>query len=497
MEHLDVVIVGAGLSGIGMAWHLQDRLPGKRYAILEAREASGGTWDLFRYPGIRSDSDMHTLGYRFKPWTGAKALADGASILAYVRETAAEPGIDAHIRYGHRVVRAEWSTPDARWTVARRRADTGEPLELTRSFLLGCSGYYRYDEGYTPPFEGRERLRAARSCTRSSGREDLDYAGKRVVVIGSGATAVTLVPALAEHGRAHVTMLQRSPTYVLSMPERGPDRQRAAQRLLGDRARATRLTRWKNVVARSRRSSSSAGASRDPMRRLSARARSASCRAGYDVDTHFNPRYEPWDQRLCLVPDGDLLRGDPHRRRRRSSPPRSSTFTEPAIRLRVGAELEADIDHHRHRPEPAARSAGCELAVDGATVDARRDTMAYKAMMLSDVPNFAFAIGYTNASWTLKADLVARVRRAGCSTTWTPTACAARCPSATRRRRAPVHGLRARLRAARARPAAARASERPWRLSIELHHRRRRDPPRRGSTTACCSSPDSLGSGAI
>jgi len=216
MEHLDVVIVGAGLSGIGMAWHLQDRCPSKRYAILEAREASGGTWDLFRYPGVRSDSDMQTLGYRFKPWTGEKALADGPSILSYVRETAAENGIDEHIRYGHKVVGADFSTPDARWTV---RVEGREPVSC--DVLLVCSGYYRYDEGYTPRFEGREDF-AGQIVHPQFWPEDIDYAGKRVVVIGSGATAVTLVPALARSGAGHVTMLQRSPSYVLSVPAKDP-----------------------------------------------------------------------------------------------------------------------------------------------------------------------------------------------------------------------------------------------------------------------------------
>jgi monooxygenase len=235
MEHLDVLIVGAGLSGIGMAWHLQDRCPGKRYAILEAREASGGTWDQFRYPGIRADSDMQTMGYRFKPWTGTKALADGASILAYVRETAAEAGIDAHIRYGHRVVRADFSTPDARWIV---QVEGREPL--TCGVLLGCSGYYRYDEGHTPRFAGREDFTGT-IVHPQLWPEGLDYAGKRVLVIGSGATAVTLVPALASSGAGHVTMLQRSPSYVLSVPEQDPIAD-GLRRRLGDR-RGYRLTR--------------------------------------------------------------------------------------------------------------------------------------------------------------------------------------------------------------------------------------------------------------
>ena len=269
MEHLDVVIVGAGLSGIGMAWHLQDRCPSKRYAILEAREASGGTWDLFRYPGVRSDSDMQTMGYRFKPWKGAKALADGDSILSYVRETAAESGIDGHIRYGHRVVRADWSTPDARWTV---HVEGREPLSC--GFLLMCSGYYRYDEGYTPPFEGREDF-AGEIVHPQFWPEDLDYAGKRVVVIGSGATAVTLVPALARSGAGHVTMLQRSPSYVLSVPEVDP----IANGLRRGSATAAATGSRAGRTSRSRRCcSSSASASRARCAASTARARCASCR---------------------------------------------------------------------------------------------------------------------------------------------------------------------------------------------------------------------------
>ena len=328
MEHLDVVIVGAGLSGIGMAWHLQDRCPGKRYAILEAREASGGTWDLFRYPGVRSDSDMQTLGYRFKPWTGAKALADGPSILSYVRETAAEAGIDRHIRYGHRVVRAEWSTPDARWTV---HVEGREPL--TCGFLLMCSGYYRYDEGYTPRFAGREDF-AGEIVHPQFWPEDLDYAGKRVVVIGSGATAVTLVPALARSGAGHVTMLQRSPSYVLSMPDEDPIAL-ALRRRLGDRRGYTR-SRAGRTSSSPRCSSSSASASRARCAALPAGALRQRLPAA-SVDTHFNPRYKPWDQRLCLVPTATCSRRSRAGRRSRSSPPRSTASPSAACRLVDGA----------------------------------------------------------------------------------------------------------------------------------------------------------------
>jgi cation diffusion facilitator CzcD-associated flavoprotein CzcO len=395
VEHLDVVIVGAGLSGIGMAWHLQDRCPGKSYAILEAREASGGTWDLFRYPGIRSDSDMQTMGYRFKPWRGAKALADGDSILAYVRETAAETGIEERIRYGHRVVRADWSTPDARWTV---HVEGREPL--TCGVLLGCSGYYRYDEGYTPEFAGREDF-AGTIAHPQFWPEDLDYAGKRVVVIGSGATAVTLVPALARSGAGHVTMLQRSPSYVLSLPEVDPIAL-ALRRRLGHR-RGYALTRWKNVVVSTLLFQLSQRFPR-PMRRLYRAGARHQLPAGYAVDTHFNPRYKPWDQRLCLVPDGDLFQvisaGDAE-----IVTAEIDRFTAGGVRLRDGAELEADIIITATGLNLLVFG-GIEFSVDGDAVELPR-TMAYKSMMLSGLPNFVYTVGYTNISWTLKADLVA------------------------------------------------------------------------------------------
>jgi monooxygenase len=395
MEHLDVVIVGAGLSGIGMAWHLQDRCPSKRYAILEAREASGGTWDLFRYPGIRSDSDMQTMGYRFKPWTGAKALADGASILSYVRETAAETGIDERIRYGHRVIRADWSTPDARWTV---HVEGREPL--TCGVLLGCSGYYRYDEGYTPPFAGREDF-AGEIVHPQFWPEDLDYAGKRVVVIGSGATAVTLVPALARSGAGHITMLQRSPSYVLSLPDEDPIAL-ALRRRLGDR-RGYMLTRWKNVAFATLLFQLSQRFPR-PMRKLYRAGALRQLPADYAVDTHFNPRYKPWDQRLCLVPDGDLFKtlsaGDAE-----IVTAEIDRFTAGGLLLRDGTELEADIIITATGLNLLVFG-GIGFTVDGEAVELPR-TMAYKSMMLSGVPNFVYTVGYTNISWTLKADLVA------------------------------------------------------------------------------------------
>ena len=398
-EHVDVLIVGAGISGIGVAYHLQDKCPGRSYAILEGRERLGGTWDLFRYPGIRSDSDMHTLGYRFRPWTEAEAIADGPSILRYVADTAREHGIDRHIRYRHRVVRAEWSSADARWTVEVERGDSGETVRLTCGFLFSCSGYYRYDEGFTPPLPGVERF-GGRLIHPQHWPEDLDYAGKRVVVIGSGATAITLVPAMAEQA-GHVTMLQRSPTYILSVPGEDP-LATALRRRLPERA-AYVLVRWKNVALHTLVYRASR---RWParVRRIIRAATRRQVPAGYAVDTHFNPRYDPWDQRLCVVPDGDLFRairsGDAS-----IVTDRIETFTETGIRLESGEELEADIVVTATGLNMLALG-GVRLAVDGRDVELP-ETMAYKGVMLSGVPNFAFAIGYTNASWTLKVDLVA------------------------------------------------------------------------------------------
>ncbi|MEA2449521.1 MAG: monooxygenase [Thermoleophilaceae bacterium] len=397
--HFDVLIVGAGISGIGAGFHLQDKAPGKSFAILEARERLGGTWDLFRYPGIRSDSDMHTLGYRFRPWTEAKVIADGPAILKYVNDTAREYGIDRKIRYGHRVVRAEWSSADALWTVEAERVETGETVQLTCGFLFACSGYYRYDEGYTPELAGSERFRGL-IVHPQHWPEDLDYEGRRVVVIGSGATAVTLVPAMTDRA-AHVTMLQRSPSYVLAVPGEDPV-QDAFARVLPPRATYA-LVRWKNVMLQS----IVYRASRRWPARVARIIRALVRRqlpVGYDVDTHFKPRYDPWDQRLCIVPRGDLFEAI-------SSGGASvvtdqiDTFTETGIRLRSGGELEADVVVTATGLNLLAFG-GIELSVDGREVRLN-DTMAYKGMMLSGVPNFAFAIGYTNASWTLKADLTA------------------------------------------------------------------------------------------
>jgi cation diffusion facilitator CzcD-associated flavoprotein CzcO len=391
-EHVDVLIVGAGLSGVGAARHVRDAFPGKTYLILEARDVIGGTWDLFRYPGVRSDSDMHTLGYRFRPWGQAKAIADGPSILRYVRDTAAEAGVDQHIRFGHRVSRASWSSEAAEWTVHTDNST------LTCSFLYMCTGYYRYDAGYLPEFPGLENYRG-QVAHPQHWPEDIDYAGKRVVVIGSGATAVTLVPALAEKA-GHVTMLQRSPSYILTMPAEDGLAARLV-RLLGTR-RGYAVTRWKNVLVAmliyrlSRRRP-------DMMRGWIRKLTIKQLPPGYDVDTHFKPAYNVWDQRLCLVPDGDLFKAISDGRASVVTD-HIATFTEGGIRLESGCELDADVvvTATGLRLLPIG---GINLTVDGEPIRLP-ETMTYKGMMLNGVPNCAFTIGYVNASWTLKADLV-------------------------------------------------------------------------------------------
>jgi len=399
-DHFDVLIIGGGLSGIGAGYHLQTKCPSKSFVILEARDAIGGTWDLFRYPGIRSDSDMFTLGYSFKPWTEPKAIADGPRILNYVRETAAENGIDSKIRFRHRVKRASWSTPDARWTVEAERV-TGEgsteTVTFTCGFLFCCAGYYKYEEGYTPEFKGTANF-AGQIIHPQKWPEHLDYAGKRVVVIGSGATAVTLVPEMARTA-GHVTMLQRSPTYVVSRP---------AQDALANKLRrnlpariAYHLIRWRNVLwgmyffQLSRRKPAE-------VKRLILGGVRMALGPDYDIATHFTPRYNPWDQRLCLVPDGDLFNAI---RENRASVVTSEidSFTRDGIRLKDGSELAADIIVTATGLVLQVLG-GMQVSVDGRGVDFA-NKLTYKGMMYADVPNLASAFGYTNASWTLKCDL--------------------------------------------------------------------------------------------
>jgi monooxygenase len=398
-EHLDVLIVGAGLSGIAAGYYLQTRCPQKRYAILEARDVIGGTWDLFRYPGVRSDSDMYTLGYSFRPWPERKAIADGPAIRTYVRETAAAFGIDQQIRFQHRVRHLAWSTEEARWTVTVERGPEREPMQLTCSFVFMCTGYYDYAQGYTPEWPGVARFQG-RVVHPQQWPEDLDETGQRIVVIGSGATAVTLVPALAERA-AHVTMLQRSPTYIVARPSVDAVGTWLHQRLPA--RLADHVTRWKNIalgmyffrLARRRP---------EQVRQAILRMTREQLGPEYDVERDFSPRYNPWDQRLCLVPDGDLFTAIKAGKASIVTDT-IATFTETGIRLASGKELAADLIVTA-TGLTMRLMAGVDLDVDGVSVDLGQ-TLSYKGIMYSDVPNLAQAIGYTNASWTLKCELIA------------------------------------------------------------------------------------------
>jgi cation diffusion facilitator CzcD-associated flavoprotein CzcO len=397
-QHVNVLIVGAGLSGIGAAVHLQKNCPGKSYAILEGREAIGGTWDLFRYPGIRSDSDMYTLGYSFKPWTDEDSIAAGEKIRNYIQETAREHRVEDHIRFGHKVVSAEWSSADARWTVRAEHA--GETVELTCDFFYGCTGYYRYDEGFSPEFPGAERFQG-QIVHPQHWPEDLDYRGKRVVVIGSGATAVTLIPAMAAETE-QITMLQRSPGYVVTLPAQDPIA-KALRRVLPDKARYA-VVRWKNVLTQMAFYQLSRRAPRFA-RKLIRRGVERQLPPGYDIDRDFEPKYNPWDERVCLVPGGDLF-GALRTGRAEVVTDTIETFTEKGIELTSGRELEADI---------IVTATGLNLLVLGGievSVDGERkrfsDLVGYKGAMFGGVPNLAIALGYTNASFTLKCDLVSQ-----------------------------------------------------------------------------------------
>jgi monooxygenase len=400
VEHFDVLIVGAGLSGIGAGYHLQQKCPTKSYVILEGRDCIGGTWDLFRYPGIRSDSDMFTLGYSFRPWTEPKAIADGPRILNYVRETAAQNGIDRKIRFNHRVRRVSWSSDRARWTVEAERSGREGAAEIVRftcNFLFMCSGYYKYEEGYTPEFTGVADFEGP-IVHPQKWPEHLDYAGKRVVVIGSGATAVTLVPELAKTA-AHVTMLQRSPTYVVARPAEDALANKLRRKLSAKLA--YHLIRWRNVLLGMyffqlcRRKPERA-------KQLILGGIKMALGPDYDIGTHFMPRYNPWEQRLCLVPDGDLFKSI---REKRASVVTNEIdrFTRNGIRLKDGGELEADIIITATGLVLQVLG-GVEVSVDGCKIDFAT-TLSYKGMMYSDVPNLVATLGYTNASWTLKCDL--------------------------------------------------------------------------------------------
>ncbi len=399
-EHVDVLIIGAGISGIDAGYRLKEQCPTKSFAILEGRGAIGGTWDLFRFPGIRSDSDMYTLCFPFRPWKGAQMIVDGTAIREYVVDTARECGLDHKIRFNRRVVSAAWSSADACWTVEIERTDTGVSEQMTCGFLLGCTGYYRYDRAYTPQFPGIERFQG-RVVHPQFWSDDIEYQGKRVVVIGSGATAVTTVPSLAQRA-AHVTMLQRSPSYIVSMPGRDP-----VIGLLG-RLLPVRLTypmfRWRNTKFQT---SVWFLAKHWPrlVRWIIRKLAQRKLPAGYDLDRHFNPRYDPWDERICVVPDGDLF--DAIASGRLSVVTDTvDTFTETGIALASGTELAADLIVTATGLE-IRPVGGIELSVDGREVDVGK-TFAYHGAMLSGVPNLAFLVGFVNQSWTLGADLVAQ-----------------------------------------------------------------------------------------
>ncbi len=400
IQHFDVLIIGAGLSGIDAGYHLQKQSPKKTYVILENRDRIGGTWDLFRYPGIRSDSDMLTMGYSFKPWTHESTISPGDAIRDYVTETARENGIDKHIRFRHRVVSAAWDSSTARWAIEAKRRDAGgkeDTVKLTANFLFSCAGYYKYANGYTPEFKGRDDFKG-QVIHPQHWPENLNYAGKRIIVIGSGATAVTLVPNLAK--TAHVTMLQRSPTYYVSRPEKD-----AAANFLRKWLPAQwayMIPRWRNIVLQ-RFFYGRAKAKPQQVSQLLIKGVADLLPEGYDVKTHFTPKYNPWDQRLCLVPDADMFNAIKEGRAEVVTD-NIDTFTATGIKLKSGKELAADIIVTATGLQLEVVG-GAQITVDGQPVEFGK-TFTYKGLMFSGVPNLASVFGYTNASWTLRADLI-------------------------------------------------------------------------------------------
>jgi monooxygenase len=397
MEHFDVVVVGAGISGIGAGYFLQRDCPNKSFVILEGRESLGGTWDLFRYPGVRSDSDMHTLGYSFKPWTAEKSIADGPSILSYLNETVDQYALRQKIRFNTLVTAASWSSDTATWTLTATNSATNSAVTYTCNYLYMCSGYYSYKEGFTPHFPGVDTFRGT-VVHPQKWPNSLDYAGKKVVVIGSGATAMTLVPAMAASAN-HVVMLQRSPTYVVSRPDK--DSLALTLRKFLPEKVAYSVTRWKNttlqqfVYKRTRTKP-------EQVKEALLKGVREALGDNYDVDTHFTPSYNPWDQRLCLVPNGDLFESIKHGKASVVTD-HIARFDETGIQLQSGDRIDADI---------IVTATGLNLvtlgemsfSVDGQTVDFSQ-TWSYKGCAYSDVPNLASSFGYINASWTLRADL--------------------------------------------------------------------------------------------
>jgi cation diffusion facilitator CzcD-associated flavoprotein CzcO len=398
-EAVDVLIIGAGLSGIGGACQLRNKCPNQSFIILESREASGGTWDLFRYPGIRSDSDMYTMSYGFKPWRDAAAIADGDKILRYIRETATEYDVERHIRYRHKVVAAHWSSAEKRWRVTAERGDTGELITVSCKFIFSCSGYYDYESGYTPDFEGIDHFQGELFHAQHWPKA-LDYAGKRVVVVGSGATAVTLVPTMSHH-TSHLVMLQRSPTYIANVPQEDPTA-RLLRKFLPI-SWAFRLTRWKKVLFQIYLYRLSRRRPKDLRRFLLGQVRE-ELGPDYDVATHFTPRYDPWDQRLCAVPNGDMFAAI-REGRAEVVTDQIDHFTAAGLQLKSGAHLEADIVVLATGLN-LKFAGGVEYQIDEKPVDFTQHYI-YRGMMFSDMPNLAFTVGYTNSSWTLKVELTA------------------------------------------------------------------------------------------
>jgi monooxygenase len=398
IEELDVLIVGSGISGIGAACHLKMDCPDRSFAILEGRERMGGTWDLFRYPGIRSDSDMHTLGFAFKPWTHEKSIADAPAILDYLHETAREYDLESHIRYGHRVSEIDWDSGSARWTVTIDKA-AGQQVQMRCRFLYMCTGYYSYTNPYQPEFAGRDSFKGP-VFHPQFWPEGLDYAGKKVIVIGSGATAVTIVPAMATSGVSHITMLQRSPTYFISRPARDGFANMLRKFLPTKLAYA--ITRFKNVNMQAMLFNTSIAKPEKTRAKLIDLVK-AELPDGYDIAKHFTPRYNPWEQRMCLVPDADLFQAIKSGKADVVTD-HIDRFTDHGILLKSGKQLDADIIITATGLKMEIMS-GVTITVDG---ENRRvgETFSYKGCMYSDIPNLVSAFGYSNASWTLKADLI-------------------------------------------------------------------------------------------